>query len=64
MILYIIAVSDVYFSFHFMSIFNPEKPKQCFFYKQELKKKVHVWIVYYSLSKLIYNNSSYILHIA
>lgn len=38
MILYIIAVSDVYFSFHFMSIFNPEKSKQGFFYKQELKK--------------------------
>lgn len=38
-ILYITTVSDVYYSFHFISIFNTENPKQCFFYKQELKKK-------------------------
>lgn len=38
-ILYITTVSDAYYSFHFISIFNAENPKQCFFYKQELKKK-------------------------
>lgn len=66
-ILYITTVSDAYYSFHFISIFNAENPKQCFFYKQELKKKkkkVQASIMHYSLSKLIYNNSSYILHIA
>lgn len=38
-ILYITTVSDIYYSFHFIWVFNPENPKQCFFYKQEFKKQ-------------------------
>lgn len=38
-VLYTTTVSDVYYSFHFISIFNPENSKQRFFYKQEFKEK-------------------------